>query len=369
MLGSESSATNHFSRVSTDKVDSEMPSPFAGVLTQQVAAEGDTVNVGATVAVIDESATATATASATTPAAAPAPTANVAAPASNAASSSSNAAPSGVATSPVVRRLLVDGGVEASTLRGSGPGGSITRRDAERAVAQGPTETVERPLSTGRRRMAEHMVLSAQSTPHGFVAVEIDGAVAEEVIASGGITREGVPFSIDTVVTLAAVRALSEFSMLNSTFDDAGTVFEHRTINVAVAQSPGDDGMIAPVVHAARELTLRDLAQRLNDLRERTATRSLTTDDLLGGTFTVLPAPTGDTLVSTPLIIQPQSAVLSVGAARRVPVVSDDGSLAVGWRIILGLSFDHRVTEPFTAARFLSRVGEVLQSLDVAGEI
>ncbi len=376
--------------ISTDKVDSEMPSPAAGVLTEILAQEGDTVETGARVAVIDEGATAAPTPSAAAPVApapvapapvTPAPPAPASAPApapvTPAPSAPAAAAPPpevferpGLVTSPVVRRILADGGVDPTTVRGSGPGGSITRRDAERAVANGPTDDVVVPLSNGLRRMGQHMALSAQTTPHGFVAVEVDGAVFAELDRRGRVTRDGVPVTDEMVVGLAAVRALGEFEFLNATFAGDELVV-HRTVNLGYMREVHRDGMLVPVVHAAAGLTLRALARRVDELGERVASRQLTTDDLLGGTFTLV-GPTGSrALWSAPIIIQPQVAVISMGAVRQVPVVREvDGvpRVEVGSQVILGLSFDHRVCEPFTATAYLERVGELLAGLDLESE-
>ncbi len=230
------------------------------------------------------------------PLAPPAPASAVTPPAPvvDASRATSGGHASGVVASPVVRRILNDGGVEPSTLRGSGPGGSITRRDAERAVAQGPTEEVVLPLSNGRRRMGQHMSVSSQGTPHGFVAVEVDGALFAKLDGSGRVTRDGEPISDEMVVSLAAVRALAEFEFLNATYvGDELTL--HRTVNLGVVRAVADDGMLVPVVHAAAGLTLRALARRVNELDERVASRQLTADDLMGGTFTIAGAPTEHT--------------------------------------------------------------------------
>jgi 2-oxoglutarate dehydrogenase E2 component (dihydrolipoamide succinyltransferase) len=364
--------------VSTDKVDSEMPSPAAGVLIEIIAAEGDTVETGSRVAVIDESVGASASAqnappntpeaatepvTASTTTAPPTP-ASLATPATAATADAS----SGVVVSPVVRRILNDGGVEASSLRGTGPGGSITRRDAERAVAQGPTEEVVLPLSNGQRRMGQHMSVSSQGTPHGFVAVEVDGAIFAKLEALGRVTRDGESISDEMVVSLAAVRALAEFEFLNATYSGDELVL-HRTVNLGVIRAIADDGMLVPVVYAAAGLTLRALARRVNELDDRLGSRQLTADDLMGGTFTIAGAPTAHTLWAKPIIIQPEVAILSMGAVRVVPVVASDGtSLEVGRRLVLGLSFDHRVCEPTGAAKYLERVGELLAGMDLESE-
>jgi pyruvate dehydrogenase E2 component (dihydrolipoamide acetyltransferase) len=375
--------------VSTDKVDSEMPSPAAGVLVEIIAGEGDTVQTGSRVAVIDESATASTSSqsapatpapavqeSAPAPSSAPAPTA-VAAPPTPAPAAPTTPTPApnvtngdanGVVVSPVVRRILNDGGVEASTLKGTGPGGSITRRDAERAVAQGPTEEVVLPLSNGRRRMGQHMSISSQGTPHGFVAVEVDGTIFGELDTLGRVTRDGERISDEMVVSLAAVRALAEFEFLNATYSGDELVL-HRTVNLGVIRAIADDGMLVPVVHAAAGLTLRALARRVNELDGRVATRQLTADDLMGGTFTIAGAPTEHTLWAKPIIIQPEVAILSMGAVRLVPVVAKDGvTIEAGRRVVLGLSFDHRICEPTGAASYLERVGDLLAGMYLESE-
>ena len=360
--------------VSTDKVDSEMPSPAAGVLVEILAEEGDTVQTGSRVAVIDE--TASAGAPRATPDVAPTPTASASAPSpapkvpSAPGPATVEGALNGVVVSPVVRRILSDGGVEASTLQGSGPGGAITRRDAERAVANGPTEEIVVPLSNGRRRMGQHMSVSSQSTPHGFVAIEVDGAIFGELESVGRVTRDGVSISDEMVVSLAAVRALAEYEFLNATYvGDELTL--HRTVNLGVVRAIDDDGMLVPVVHAAAGLTLRALARRVNELDERFASRQLTTDDLMGGTFTIAGSPSEHTLWTTPIIIQPEVAILSMGAVRLTPIVNTlngTTSIDIGRRVILGLSFDHRVCEPVGAASYLERVAELLAGMDLESE-
>jgi pyruvate/2-oxoglutarate dehydrogenase complex dihydrolipoamide acyltransferase (E2) component len=349
-----------------------MPSPAAGVLTEILAEEGDTVETGSRVAVIDDSGTAPTTdvAKGTDDATAPTATVETVPVPATATVGPSGDSANGVVVSPVVRRILSDGGVEASTLQGTGPGGSITRRDAERAVLDGPTQEVVVALSNGRRRMGQHMAVSAQVTPHGFVAIEANGAVFAKLDALGRTTRDGISISDEMLVSVAAVRALGEFEFLNATFGNDELVV-HRSVNLGFVRAVDDDGMLVPVVHAAAGLTIRALARRVNELDERVLSRQLTTDDLMGGTFTVLGAPSTNTLWSEPIIIQPQVAVLSLGAVREVPVVvARDGvsSVEIGRRLVLGLSFDHRVCEPVAAVHYLERVAQLLEGLDVEGE-
>lgn len=358
--------------ISTDKVDSELPSPADGVLLKILAHEGDTVNVGAVVAVIGEldSSSSPAPATPSPSASTPPHSAPVAAATSGSAPKSTNVEGPSTVVSPLVRRILADGNIDIRAVAGTGPGGTITRRDAELAVANGPTDDVVVPLTPGLRRMAAHMVESVRTSPHGFVAVEVDASIFERLDAVGRVTRDGVSISDDALVILAAVRALAEFPFFNATVvgDD---LVEHRTINVGVLHSLQPAGMLVPVIHAAGGLTVRSLARRLADLSDRVTTRQLTTDDLSGGTIAVLPAPTPSTLVGVPLLIQPNVAAVSIGAVRTVPVVVErDGHpmIEVGRRIVLGLSFDHRVADPTSASLYLERVGQLLGSLSIDAE-
>ena len=381
--------------VSTDKVDSEMPSPAAGVLTEILAEEGDTVETGSRVAVIDDSPSATpaAPSAPSTPNAptrpdapsapstptsfeprtgevAPAPTSSPPPTATN-----DDDTVNGVVVSPVVRRILADGGVEASTLQGSGPGGSITRRDAERAVLDGPTEELVVALSNGRRRMGQHMAVSAQVTPHGFVAIEADGAVFAKLDALGRSTRDGVAITDEMLVSLAAVRALGRVR-----------VPERHVHRRGPRRAPHGQSRTGPVggrrrhARAGRARRGRIDPSSARPSSERTRrTRGVSSShdrrphgrDLHGARCTER-----QRLWSEPIIIQPQVAVLSVGAVREVPVVVTHEGVAtveIGRRLVLGLSFDHRVCEPVAAATLPRTSGSVTRrtrrrrrALDVA---
>ena len=205
--------------VSTDKVDSEMPSPAAGVLVEILAGEGDTVETGARVAVIDETpGTLTAT---PTPSeqAAPAPPPVGAQSLSPAPTPPTTAAPAtesagAVVVSPVVRRILSDGGVEATNVQGTGPGGSITRRDAERAVAGSPSEESPVALSNGQRRMGQHMAASSQTLRTASSPLRWTAPSSASSSVSAARRATGEPISDEMVVSLAAVRALGEFDFL-----------------------------------------------------------------------------------------------------------------------------------------------------------
>ncbi len=357
--------------VSTDKVDSEMPSPAAGVLVQILAEEGDTVETGARVAVIDESQTvATSSDSPAAPNDA-APAVAPITPATTAVTGAPVSGASGVLLSPVVRRILRDAGIQPQQVRGTGPGGAITRRDAERAVLDGPSEALAVAMSNGRRRMGQHMAFSSQVTPHGFVAIAVDGSIFDVLDLIGRTTKDGSTITDEVLVAFAAVKALKEFSILNATCDGDQIIFQ-QGINLGFTRAIDEDGMLVPVVHAASSLTLPLLARRVSEMNEHVESRQLTTDDLMGGTFTIQSSPSEHTLFTQPIIIQPQVAVMSVGSRRYVPIVATSNgkpSVEVGSELVLGLSFDHRICEPRMAAKFLECVAEILSALDLAAEL
>jgi len=336
--------------ISTDKVDSEIPSPAAGVLTEILVEEGDTVAVGERLAVIGDGAppppprATPAPESATPPVAA----ATVAAPEPEAAPPPSppSVASTGepTVTSPVVRRILEDAGLDAARVPGTGPRGTVTRRDAEQAVLQQPVESVVVPVSNARRRMAEHMSASVATSPQAFVAIEADATALRRLRELGGTTHDGVHVEPSTVVALAVVRALGEFELLNATLTDEGMVL-HQGVNLGVVLGL-DDGMVVP---------------------ERTETRQLTTDDLMDATITIAGAPSEHVLFSVPILIQPQVAIISVGAASsHLELV--EGTVVSSERVVIGCSFDHRVVDATYVARFLDRVAGLLSGLDIDTE-
>lgn len=362
--------------ISTDKVDSEMPSPAAGVLTEIFIEEGDTVAVGERLAVIGDGAAVPAESPSPLPATAPTPPA--AAPPSTpgvAASASASTPPATstqppptsdpTVTSPVVRRILEDAGLDATRVPGTGPGGTVTRRDAEQAVLSQPVESVVVPLTNARRRMAEHMTASVATSPQAFVAIDADASAIRRLRELGGTTLDGAAVEPSTVVALAVVRALGDYELLNATLTDEGVEL-HQGVNLGVVLGL-DDGMVVPVVHAAGGLTLRSLARRVADLKERTQTRQLTTDDLMGATITIASALGDRVLFSVPILIQPQVAIISVGAPS-THLELDGDRVVPTERIVIGCSFDHRVVDATYVERFLDRVAGLLSGLDVDSE-
>jgi 2-oxoglutarate dehydrogenase E2 component (dihydrolipoamide succinyltransferase) len=434
--------------VSTDKVDSEVPSPASGVLTEILVPEGETVEVGVKLAVIGDGAAGGAPAAAPVaeePAApAPAPVAQVAPetapqppvqappaqaplPPPPAPEPEAVVAPQpspaqrveqtdgaeGAITSPMVRRLLSDNGIDRSEVIGTGPGGRITRDDVLKEVdarrsgasatpaptapvapappvapsapapARAPAApSVSRgagdqlvPFSNVRRRTAEHMVRSKATSPHAFIAKEVDFEVVERVRSAWGDrfrSEEGFSLTYLPFVARASVEALRDFPRLNaSVVDDA--LLMHADVNLGIAVDLSHEGLIVPVVHRAEELTLRGLARRIRDLADRARTRKLNADDISGGTFSITNDGPFGTYFTVPIINQPQVAILATdGIARRPVVVTQpDGSesIAIHSTGLLGVSWDHRAVDGAYVSQFLARVAELLGGRDWAAEL
>ena len=348
--------------VSTDKVDSELPSPFAGVLTEILVEEGDTVTVGQRLAVIGDGDGAPAPGAATPDATAePAPSAT-APPASTPVApppSTSAAGASGAITSPFARQVLERAGVDPRGVAGTGPGGRVTRGDAEFAALGGAPSEGSGPA------LSAPMV----GGPVGFVAVEAHYDAVERALGSSvakAAVADGVPLDPFVFAVRAAVEALAEFPELNAAFDGAELV-EHADRNIGVGVEL-DRGLAVPVVQAAQDLALRGLARRLTEVADRARAQQLSVDDLMNGTFTVMRSPSADVIFSIPVIVEPQVAILSVDSVVRRPVVvvSEDGGESVAIRSIgvVGLSFDARAIDASRAAGFLARIATLLSTQD-----
>jgi len=407
--------------VSTDKVDTEIPAQHDGVLTAILVAEGVTVDVGTTLAVIGGDATpaSAAATSASEPVVsmtAPAPTTRrersdeklspvvrrLLAEHGLEASQIQGSGPDGrltrddvlaflerpsslpapsTALSPVVRRLLADNHLEASDVTGTGPEGRITRRDVELAIASRPASE---PLRSGdevvafskiRRLTAEHMVKSKATSAHTLMVREVDYERVEIVRRAHGAAfkeREGFSLTYLPFNALAAVEALREFPNLNASVGNDELII-HHDLNLGIAVDLDGDGLVVPVVHAADQYDLAGIARRIRELATGARTKRLTVDNTLNGTFTITnPGPFG-TLITGAVINQPQVAILSTDAVTRVPVVvnTPDGgeSIAIHSMGMLALTFDHRAVDGAYAARFLQRMAEILNSRDWAREL
>jgi pyruvate dehydrogenase E2 component (dihydrolipoamide acetyltransferase) len=469
--------------VSTDKVDSEVPSPADGVLSEIVVQEGETVDVGTVLAVVSNEAGAPASpsdaAARTTPDSAasgspvaspseppqapPAPTAAAPLPAQAATApppaattpppaaatppppgtvpraqspavstpGSAVAAPDGRGTSgnlvlsPVVRRLLDENGIDPSEVRGTGVGGRITRADVLDVIdtrhvsgapiapqtevgtappsvrpvvppsvtppartarplpeAPAPLSGVARagtdevvPFTNIRRRTAEHMVRSKATSAHTLVVLEADYELVERVRRQYGAafkSEEGFSLTYLPFIARATVEALHEWPNLNSSVGDDALIVHHE-VNLGIAVDLDYQGLIVPVVHRAEELTLRGMARRIREVAERARTKKLSADDITGGTFSLTNAGPFGTLLTAPVINQPQVAILSTDGVKRRPVVvtQEDGSEAIAIHSVglLCLSWDHRAVDGAYAAAFLARIVELLSSHDWSAEL
>jgi 2-oxoglutarate dehydrogenase E2 component (dihydrolipoamide succinyltransferase) len=412
--------------VSTDKVDSEVPSPAAGVLTEILVPEGETVEVGVKLAVIGDSTNGTAPAAeapaAETPAvAAPAPAPPLEVPAApepaapepiDAVSEDVPADTDAQVLSPVVRKLLAENGLAPADVTGTGVGGRITREDVlkvvdarhgsapapsapppppaaptpARSASPAPAPPISMasfrnageqivPFSNMRRRTAEHMVRSKATSPHAFIAKEVDFESVERVRRAWGErfkAEEGFSLTYLPFVARAAVEALRDFPLLNASVVDESLVV-HAEVNLGIAVDLSNEGLIVPVIHRAEEVTLRGVARRIRDLAERARGRQLNADDIAGGTFSITNDGPFGTYFTVPIINQPQVAILATdGIARRPVVVTQpDGSesIAIHSTGIIGASWDHRAVDGAYVSSFLARVSELLAGRDWSAEL
>jgi pyruvate/2-oxoglutarate dehydrogenase complex dihydrolipoamide acyltransferase (E2) component len=335
--------------VETDKVALEIPSPAAGYLTEVLVKEGETVPVGTLIARLEE------------------------------------VKPSGVVNrvagvilrpmeptegtadhySPAVRQLAKEKGVDLSQIKGTGAGGRVTRKDVldylgKREAAQptltrsvsAPSASEEiLPFTPMRKTIAERMVKSRQTSAHVGTFFEADFSAIVRF-------REGKNLTYLPFVIHAVSRAIKDIPVLNSSWGEAGIVIKkdvHMGIAVAL-----EDGLLVPVVRHADRKGLTQLAKEVTDLAERARTKKLNPEEVQGGTFTITNHGGFGSLFSTPIIHQPQIAIMGVGAIQKRPVVLND-AIAIRPMCYLSLSFDHRVIDGATADQFMSKVKAYLE--------
>ncbi|MDA0202789.1 MAG: dihydrolipoamide acetyltransferase family protein [Actinomycetota bacterium] len=425
-VGDTVSADEPLFEVSTDKVDTEVPSPVTGVLSEIRVAEGETVEVGAIVAVVGDGAAAPAPAPAAEPAPAPAPApASAPAPApAPAPAAPTQAVRDSRLLSPVVRRLVNENGLDVDAITGTGPGGRITREDvldhldsrnsgapapapvpapapapapvpaatpasapapapaaARAPAAHSPAEVLAGdrdtvvPLSKIRQLTGSHMVESKSISPHAFSVVEVDysnvdatrSAVKAEFRAAEGFSLTYLPF-----VARAIVDALAEFPHLNASVDGDRLVV-HGYVDLGIAVDLDHEGLLAPVVRSAEAKRLRAIAREIRDLADRAKARRLSPDEIQGGTFTISNNGSAGSVLTMPIINQPQVGIISTDAVVRRPVVAAmaDGGEAIVIHPVgnLAMSWDHRAFDGAYAAGFLKRVKQILETRDWSAEL
>jgi 2-oxoglutarate dehydrogenase E2 component (dihydrolipoamide succinyltransferase) len=390
--------------VSTDKVDTEVPSPISGVLTEIRVAEGDTVPVGTVIAVVGDAGSAPAPV-ASTPAVAPSTLASSNVSESTPASATGSSGTSTV-LSPVVRKLIAENNLNAASITGTGPGGRITRDDVLAAISRGgattaapaPAAVASAPAASAPQRAAApkvvagardevvalskirqatgaHMVASKAISPHVLSVVEVDYAnvdvtrlrVKEEFKTQEGFSLTYLPF-----IARAVVDALADFPHMNSSLGD-NELIVHRYVDLGIAVDLDYQGLLVPVVRDAEGKRLRALSREINDLATRTRSRHLSPDEISGGTFTISNNGSAGSVLTMPVINQPQVAILSTDAISKKPVVIEvpgfSESIAIHPVGNLAMAWDHRAFDGAYAAGFLSRVKLILETRDWSSEV
>jgi len=401
--------------ISTDKVDAEIPSPAAGILREVRVAPGTTVPVHTVVAVIAAEGEGV-TAAPPVPAAAPVPASPpapappppveyqiegepppppAAAPAPEKARSEMTAEELRLTrSSPVVRKIAAEHQVDIRAVPGTGIGGRVTKQDilghlgsgaaapeAPPAPAVAPVappapappapavpagarvEVV--PMSPIRRKTAEHMVLSRRTSAHVSTVFEIDMTRVDQLRQKhkASFEERGVRLTYTPFILKAVVDALKAFPVLNASIDGDNVVYR-KDVNLGVAVAL-DWGLIVPVIHHADEKNVLGLARAAHDLAERARARKLKVEEVQGGTFTVTNPGVFGSLFGTPIINQPQVAILDIGTIEKRPVVRDD-AIAIRTMCYFALTFDHRLVDGADADRFMAFVKKTLQEFDEA---
>ena len=388
--------------ISTDKVDTEIPAPVAGVLSEIKVQEGETVEINTVIGVIggevqQEAAPTTPTAPTSEAESTPATGATPPIPSVNAAPSPPSHEPEasepGLRSSPLVRKMAREHGLDLSQLTGTGRGGRVTKQDIESfltlptaaeatpeapatptpaapppAPAAGPPPVSQgrvdvEPMSKMRKSIAEHMVISRQTSAHVTTVFEAD---VSRIVALRNehkpiFERDGVRLTYTPFFVAAVLGALKTFPLLNASLDGDKIVY-HRDYNIGIAVAL-EGGLIVPVIQHADEKSFLGLARAVNDIGERARTKKLTPADVQGGTFTLTnPGPFGG-LFGTPIINQPQVAILGIGGIHKRPVVVNEG-IAVRSMVYLALSFDHRLIDGALGDQFMADVKRRLEGWD-----
>jgi 2-oxoglutarate dehydrogenase E2 component (dihydrolipoamide succinyltransferase) len=396
--------------ISTDKVDTEVPSPVAGTLTRIVVAEGQTVPVGTELAVIDagDGGSGASGGGAAEPAPAeppaevpptPAPAAPQQVPAGvGAAAPVPDRGPRSQILSPLVRKLAAEHGLDLGEIAGTGTGGRITKKDVETAIAagaggaagvpaappSGPAAPALRPvpapgppgageevvpLTHIRKAIASHMVGSIQTTARAWTMVEVN---MEQVVRvrerskAAFREREGINLTYTPFVTRATTEALLAFPMVNAELRGEDVILR-RFVNMGIAVSY-DEGLIVPVVKGTDTMNLVGIARAVDDLATRARAKQLQPDEVQGATFSITnPGPFGS-ILSLPIINTPNTAILAFDAIEKRPVVIDD-AIAIRHMVYLSMSWDHRVIDGALASQFLARVKQNLETWDWAEDL
>lgn len=411
--------------IATDKVDSEVPAPEDGVLVKCLVNEGEVVQVGRPIAIISTGAGEAVVPAAPVPPvtpvpAAPAPAQVPSAPAAVVHTEIPRESGSGKFFSPLVRNIAKAEGISASELEslpGSGVGGRVTKEDvmaylAARAsgapaisqpqvaaspAAQTPAPTVvsapaapsaapaKSKIVVGpndeiiemdrmRKLIAEHMVMSKQTSPHvtSYVEADVTNIVMwREKVKKSFEQKQKTKLTFTPLFIEALVKAIQDFPMINISVD-GDRIIRRADINIGMAAALPSGNLIVPVIRNADQLNLVGLARQVNDLADRARNNKLLPDEIQGGTYTLTNVGTFGNVLGTPIINQPQVAIMAVGAIRKKPAVIETpagDAIAIRHMMFLSHSYDHRVVDGALGGSFVRRVADYLENFDVNREV
>jgi 2-oxoglutarate dehydrogenase E2 component (dihydrolipoamide succinyltransferase) len=391
--------------VNTDKVDTEIPAPASGVLLQILLAEGVEAKVGDVLAIIGDSVSSEQSPVDTDQypvASGQYPVTSDQLPVSSKTAEQISKQPSNNSKiqpsnpkdlgfiSPVVARIAAEKGINLSQVKGSGLNGRITKNDVVQFIENGKAESRQSessnipepklqtstlniqsstdfiPHTAIRRSIAKHMVESKRTSPHVLTVMEADMSrvIAHRFANKETFARDGVNLTFTAYFMQAIVAGLKAYPVANSSWSDDGIVL-HKAINLGMATSLGEDGLIVPVIKNADALSLLGMARAINDLAGRARARKLQPDEVKGGTFTITNHGISGSLFAFPVINQPQCGILGIGAMqKRVVVVTDElgrDSIAIRPMVYLSFVFDHRILDGASADWFLAKVKDALE--------
>jgi pyruvate dehydrogenase E2 component (dihydrolipoamide acetyltransferase) len=390
--------------ISTDKVESEIPSPIKGKIVQLLFPEGATVDVGRPIAVIEDDLNAAVDSA---PAAKPVAAAKETAPTPEAgATAKTEGADEGRSTSeesngengfrfytPLVKAMAKEAGVplaELKNVKGSGAGGRVNKADLEAYISSGrkaPAATSAAPsqghaaattksgprveiipMDNMRKAIAKNMVLSKQTSPHVNSIDEIDMTnlvKQREKIKNDFKKREGINLTYSHFVLYAIVLALKDNPLVNSSVEGDNIVVK-KDINLGCAVAVPGNGLVVPVIKNAHDLNLTGLARQLDVLANKARTKKLTMDDLSGGTYTFTNNGSFGTLIATPVILQPQVGIFCTGVIKKRVMVMEDDSMAIRHMMYGTHTYDHRIIDGELGSKFLASVKEHLEKMNIS---
>ncbi len=373
--------------ISTDKVDAEVPSPGAGVLLQILVKEGETVPVNSLVAVIGDPDAAAVHAPAAPGSAAGTPsegTGPVPAPSADRARVSLDDRRH-IRSSPVVRKIAREHGVDITTLQGTGIAGRVTKRDILAYVERGPSHSTPAPtpqkpsaappafapgedvriekMSVMRRKIAEHMVASMHTSPHVYSVYEVSFHRVDELrrLKKAEYEAAGARLTYTAFIAKAVIETIGEFPVINASLDGENIVYK-RDVNLGIAVAL-ESGLLVPVIRRAGERDMLGLCRAIQDLAHRARTKQLHPEEVQSGTFTITNPGVFGALFGMPIINQPQVAILAVGAIEKRVAVVDD-MIAVRPMSYLSLGHDHRLVDGADAGRFLQALKGRIEQFD-----